>query len=91
MKKYTILTLAALASLGGRLAAQSADAIYVEGEVMNIVESIPLPFCEVQLQAGGAVVGSAKSDGGGGYVIPSMLSPSIILEESPRAGRLPLI
>lgn len=72
MKKYAILILAAFASLGGRLAAQSADAIYVEGEVMNIVESIPLPFCEVQLQAGGAVVGSAKCDGGGGYVIPSM-------------------
>ena len=73
MKKYAILVLLAVATChGGRLAAQSVDMIYVEGEVCNVVENIPLPFCEVQMVKGSKVVSFAKCDGTGQYVIPTM-------------------
>lgn len=73
MKKHALLALGLAAMcLCGRLAAQTVEMIYVEGEVVNVVENIPLPFCEVQLLKGTKAVSHAKCDGAGNYVIPSM-------------------
>lgn len=73
MKKHALLALGlAAVCLCGRLAAQTVEMIYVEGEVVNVVENIPLPFCEVQMLKGTKAVSHAKCDGAGNYVIPSM-------------------
>lgn len=73
MKKHALLALGLAAMcLCGRLAAQTVEMIYVEGEVVNVVENIPLPFCEVQMLRGTKAVSHAKCDGAGNYVIPSM-------------------
>lgn len=73
MKKHALLALGLAAMcLCGRLAAQTVEMIYVEGEVVNVVENIPLPFCEVQMLKGTKAVSHAKCDGAGNYVIPSM-------------------
>lgn len=73
MKKHALLALGLAAMcLCGRLAAQTVEMIYVEGEVVNVVENIPLPFCEVQMLKGTKSVSHAKCDGAGNYVIPSM-------------------
>ena len=80
MKKYAILPfLVALLFRCGHVAAQSESMIYVEGEVCNIVEHIPLPFCEVQFTSNDAVVASARCDEAGRYVMPSMPSGDFTL------------
>ncbi len=73
MKKHALLAIGLAAiCLCGRLAAQTVEMIYVEGEVVNVVENIPLPFCEVQMLKGTKAVSHAKCDGAGNYVIPAM-------------------